>query len=231
LQEHRQSAYGGRLRGRADVIRRNGAATIEDYKTGSIYEEGTAEIKAHYRAQLLLYAVLEHAETGFWPERATLIPLEGDEATIEVDPGAAHAAADAALSALDRYNTAICAAGSLEDLGNPNPEICRFCPFSVRCPAFWTAISPSWLEHGIGATAGIAIRIAESRLDTFNIELDAAAGSLEPGRCLLYGLDVQRFGSAIDAGEQAHVAATNLAARADERQLRPTQRTRLVVEV
>jgi hypothetical protein len=229
LQEHRQTAYSGRLRGRADVIRRNGAATIEDYKTGSIYEEGTDEIRSHYRVQLLLYAVLEHAETGSWPQRATLIPLEGDPATIEVDPQAAEAAADAALNALGRYNAEIWAGGSLGELGNPSPDICRFCPFAVRCPAFWTAVSPAWLEHGIVATAGAVVRIAESRLDTFNIELDAAAGSLEPGRCLLHGLDAQRFGAAVDAGERAHVAATNLAARVEERQVRPTQRTRLVV--
>ncbi len=229
IQEQAQQGFGGRVRGRADVIRRGAATEIEDYKTGSIYEDVLGEVKQHYRVQMLLYAALEHEESGVWPARATLIPLEGERATIEVDPAEATATVEAALSALDQYNSALESLRPLEELGSPTPDACRFCPFATRCPAFWAQIDESWVEAGVLAVAGRITAVAESRLDTFNVELDLETGCVTAGPCLLYGLDAHRFGIVLEAPPGSALAATALIGNAEARQFRAGQRTRIVV--
>lgn len=60
-QEH--VGFEGKLRGRPDIVRKTADGTaIEDYKTGSLYEAESGELKEGYRLQLLLYAAL--AEEG-----------------------------------------------------------------------------------------------------------------------------------------------------------------------
>jgi PD-(D/E)XK nuclease superfamily len=229
LHEHSQAAFAGRLRGRADVIRRNGTVRIEDYKTGSIFEEGTDELKVSYRKQLLLYAVLEQAESGIWPSQASLIPLEGEPETIEVDPDEALASADIAIAALDRYNSAISHDDALPALGNPSHDACRFCPFASRCPAFWSAIDPSWGEAGILVVSGTLISLYDSRQDTFTIEIAVAAGSVSSGICLIRGLDNERFAAVREADNSAAIAATWLLGDPQARQFKAGARTRIVL--
>lgn len=103
LEEHLQSACGGILRGRADVVRRYPDHVVQDYKTGSI-RDADGRLKSAYRTQLLLYAYLEHEESGSWPVRAEVIPLRGDPEIFEVVPAETTAAAEQALAARDRYN-------------------------------------------------------------------------------------------------------------------------------
>lgn len=230
VREQRQEAYGGKLRGRADVIKRSPEPVIEDYKTGSVSEDGNGEVKSQYRTQMLLYAVLEREATGVWPKRATLVPLQGDPVVIEVDPAEATAAAEAAIAALDDYNRDVERGESPMELASPSPGACLFCPYAIQCPAFWSAAEPSWIHHGLVAVAGEMRGREESRLSTFNVKITRAAGSVGPGEYLLFQLDAERFGAILAVRDGAEVAAVGLAGDADARQLRATLRTRIAVE-
>jgi hypothetical protein len=227
LQEQRQQAFGGKLRGRADVIRRSPEPEIEDYKTGSLADGETGDIKPQYRTQMLLYAVLEHEATGVWPKRATLIPLQGAPGVIEIDAAEATAAAEAALDALASYNEQVQAGTPIVDLATPSPAACRFCPYAVGCSAFWSAADETWLEEGITAVAGGMHGREESRLSTFNMKIEKATGSVPPGDYLLYQLDAERFGAVLPLADGTEVAALWLAGDSSARQLRATARTRM----
>ena len=229
LQEQRQQAFGGRLRGRADVIRRSPETVIEDYKTGPVFDEASTDVNPHYRTQMLLYAVLEHETMGVWPKRATLVPLQGEPVVIEVDPADATAAAKAALEALEDYNRKVADGVQAIELAKPSPTACRFCSYAIECPAFWSSADENWLDEGIVAVAGPIQAREESRLSTFNVRIASAAGSLAPGDYLLYQLDAERFGAILALPEHSEVAALWLVGDPDALHLRATLRTRIAV--
>ena len=229
--EQEGQAFGGMLRGRPDVVRSDErGGVIEDYKTGSLYEAGTEEVKAAYRMQLLLYAVLERNRSGLWPRSARLIPLEGEPETLEIDPAEAEALANEVVSALKAYNEHVAEGTPPEELASAAPDHCRFCAFSVRCPAFWATVDRGWAEEGILAAAGEVEGSEASRFDTFDLELDASSGSVEHGRLRLQALDVESFGPALDALQGHSFAATGLRPGAAPGLVRSTARTRLVTE-
>lgn len=229
VQEQWQDAFEGRLRGRADVIRRGAEPEIEDYKTGSLYEDDGEEMKAQYRLQLLLYAVLEHATSGVWPRRAILVPLEGQPATIEINATEASEAAASALRALDEYNAAIDNVRPLEKIASPSADRCRFCPFSIQCPAFWSAVEPAWAEDGIIALAGHIERREESRLSTFTLTVRRESGSVSDGNYLVHQLDAERFHELRIAPIGASVALVDLIGEVDRFHLKASTRTRAQV--
>jgi hypothetical protein len=227
LQEQRQQAFGGKLRGRADVIRRSPEPEIEDYKTGSLADGETGDLKPQYRTQMLLYAVLDHETTDIWPKRATLVPLQGPPVVIDVDPAEATAAAEAALDALDSYNRGVEAGKPAIDLAAPSPAACRFCAYAIECPAFWSAADERWLDEGIVAVAGGMHGREKSRLSTFNITVERSTGSVPHGDYLLYQLDAERFGAILALPNGTEVAALWLVGDTSARQLRATARTRI----
>jgi PD-(D/E)XK nuclease superfamily len=230
IREERQSAFGGKLVGKADVIVRAPEPVIEDYKTGALYEpDDPTKVKEQYRAQMLLYAVLEHEATGTWPLRATLIPLEGPPLEIQIVPAEAEEAARRALADLARYNEAVEAGGDPSTLAAPSPKACFYCPYAIECPAFWTTADPSWGGNGVAAVAGEILGSQTSRNGTLSLELRVVRGSAPPGNYLLYGLDPQRFAALVNALPGTEAAATWLAGDEAAGQLRPTSLTRVAV--
>jgi RecB family exonuclease len=144
------SGAGGRLVGRPDLVR--GDAVI-DYKTGDIHERGdSSAAKASYVRQLQIYAFLVNERTGRWPARGVLLPMEGPPLEVELEPAACERAAAEAVSLLDQYNRKIEAGVSSTSFASPSPDACRWCPYQVLCPAFWTAAAESWSDQ-IGAAA------------------------------------------------------------------------------
>lgn len=142
-------AYGGRLRGRADVVRvGDGQVELADYKTGAIFEDsedgGSPVLKMQYRRQLLLYAAMHHDETGEWPAMVYVVPLAGEKVGVEVLPVEAEAEAARALALLEAYNADVARAAVAEDLASPSAEACRNCGFQAICEPFWGDISPAW---------------------------------------------------------------------------------------
>jgi hypothetical protein len=230
IREERQSAFGGKLVGKADVIVRAPEPVIEDYKTGALYEpDDPTQVKEQYRAQMLLYAVLEHEATGIWPVRAILIALEGPPIEIQIVPAEAEEAARSALADLARYNDAVEAGGDPSTLAAPSPAACFYCPYSIECPAFWTTADPSWGGDGVAAVAGEILGSRTSRNGTLSLELRVVRGSAPPGNYLLYGLDPQRFAVLAKALPGTEAAATWLAGDEAAGQLRPTSLTRVAV--
>src|SRR5579875_1712756 len=230
LQEQRLEAFGGKLRGRADVVQRSPEPAIEDYKTGALFDSENGEVKSQYRTQILLYAVLEHEATGVWPKRATLVPLQGDPVVIEIDPGEANAAAEAAITALTDYNRRVSEGTPPIDLASPSPPVCGICPYAIECPAFWSDADTSWLAQGVVAIAGELHDLEASRVSTFNIRLQRLAGSVGAGEYLLFQLDAERFGGLVGLPPGAEIAAVWLAGDVAARQLRATQRTRVAAD-
>lgn len=230
LQEAPRSAYDGRLRGRPDVIRRGRRHEIEDYKTGSLTDPTSGELRPAYRQQVLLYAVLEHAGTGSWPERATLIPLEGDPISLAIDPEEAEAAGERAVAGLAAYNGAVEAGTPPIRLASPSPSTCRFCPYAIRCPGFWKAADESWGGEGIVALAGVTAEAHAAERGNMTVRVDVEAGSAGRRQLWLHQIDPERFPAARQAERGAVVAATRLLAAPDSSQLRPSDATRLVVE-
>jgi PD-(D/E)XK nuclease superfamily len=228
LHEASQEAYGGKLRGRADVIRRGAEPEIQDYKTGAVLDSQDGDIKRSYRVQMLLYAVLEHEDNGVWPLRATLIPLEGQPVSIDIDPHEARHAAESCMRALDQYNAAVLDGRPVADLGAASPQSCRFCPYAVRCPAFWDAIDRTWAEDGIRAIAGRLLACEMAELGTLAFKVEAQRGAAS-GEVWLYGLDPERFSAGATASPGEWLAATSLIGAPASARFRPSEQTRLVV--
>lgn len=135
---------GGRLVGRPDLLSDD---AVIDYKTGDVFEPGaTKVIRPSYIRQLQFYGFLVKESTGRWPARGVLRPM--GQPAIEVDLRASDCEriAEEALGMLDAYNDALSATG-VTGLATPSPEACRWCPFKLPCPAFWTAADNSWSEH------------------------------------------------------------------------------------
>lgn len=130
-------AFNGKLRGRADAIYQSEQGTeIIDYKTGNIYDEdknGDSHLKTDYRRQLLLYAAMYHAETGQWPIRGHIIPLVGQQVTIEIDPVTANNEVSTALSLLNQFNKSVSEDDSLLSLAQPSEQSCRYCTYKAIC--------------------------------------------------------------------------------------------------
>lgn len=128
-----------KLRGRADAVYQSEQGVeIIDYKTGNIYDEdenGNSHLKTDYRRQLLLYAGMYHAETGQWPVRGHIIPLVGQQITIEIDPVAANNEASTAFSLLNQFNKRVSEGDSLLSLAQPSEQSCRYCAYKTICPA------------------------------------------------------------------------------------------------
>jgi RecB family exonuclease len=227
--EHAQQAAGGLIRGRADVIRRAPTHEIEDYKSGSVFEEDSSELKAAYRTQMLLYAVLEHEDTGSWPTRASVIPLAGAPVSIDIAPAEAKIAAAQALAALAEYNSAVGTAEHADQLASPTPDHCRFCEFAVLCPGFWASVSSEWRDGQVAAVAGWVVDSETAQRGLVALRLDVQRGSVPSGDWTLAQVDPVRFPQAGGVEGGTAIAVTAVVANDNARALRPTDRTRLVL--
>jgi hypothetical protein len=188
------SAYGGRLRGRADAVySRGGRTVIEDYKTGAIHDEvpgaGLA-LKPRLRKQLLLYAAMHHDETGQWPASGCIVPLVGPKETFRIDPTEAEHEARAALALMDAYNERASTPGLRQEwLATPAPDACRFCSHKLSCEAFWLQVSPEWDWPGGKAIRGTVLRLETEGRGSWRGEVEAMGGTLENG---VYGITGSR---------------------------------------
>jgi hypothetical protein len=211
------------------VIRRAPVHEIEDYKSGAVYEEDSSELKAAYRVQMLLYAALERAESGSWPDRATVIPLQGDPVTITISPADAEGAEQQALNSLDEYNSLIRDEKNPAKLGRPSPDHCRFCEYSVFCPAFWSQLDTAWRTGNVVAAEGALAGREFAQRGSVALHIDVRRGDIDPGRWTFVHIDPGRFPQATRAEQGATVAFTAAIANDDARVLRPTDRTRFAV--
>lgn len=169
--ERQFSGAGGRIIGRPDLVR---SGEVVDFKTADVFaEEDTEEVKPAYTRQLRLYAFLVNETLGWWPQRGVLLPMSGTPLSIELEPEECEAEAGHAIHLMDEYNQLVAQGTSIIDLASPSPTTCRWCPFQLLCPAFWSAIGPEWregipspavagtaIEHPIPVHGGKAFRVA-----------------------------------------------------------------------
>lgn len=228
--EQERQGFDRKLRGRPDVVRYGAhGKVIEDYKTGSLLESDTGEVKAAYKLQVLLYAALEHESTGEFPQTAQLIPLEGEPVSIMINEEVALSEAQGVVALLDEYNGQL-KSKRPQELAAPSPDHCQFCPYTARCPGFWFAIDRSWADKGIVAVAGEISASQASRFNTFDLDCDAEAGSMPDGPIRLHGLDLDRFAPALSAEPETPFGAIGLREGTADDIALCTVRTRLVIE-
>jgi CRISPR/Cas system-associated exonuclease Cas4 (RecB family) len=165
------SACEGRLYGVADlVVRSPRSHKIVDYKTGTVVDRLSGEVREAYKRQLQMYAYLEAETFGTWPETAHLLPLEGQPVEIEVDPEACAALAEEAIDLLEEFN----ADTPGPQPGSPGPAACESCHFVAMCPAFWDAYATGWGDDLVAA-AGTVLRVRSSPLGGITLDLETSA--------------------------------------------------------
>jgi RecB family exonuclease len=160
----------GVIRGRPDLIVRGTTGTIcVDYKTGSVTDPRTAALHDDYAAQLQLYAYLEHETSDLWPSVTAAIPFDGPPIRLPSDPQGATTVAIDARQHLAAYNQR--APGPQP--ARPSEDSCRFCPYAVRCSAFWASCAQWPLLH---AVSGVVTSVERIERGGVTITMDCIQG-------------------------------------------------------
>jgi len=149
------SGADGRIVGRPDIVRPH---EIVDFKSGEIFADGDQEqIKGSYVRQLRIYGFLVRETLGWWPRRGVLLPMIGSPVEVDLEAGACEKEVADALRLLGEYNAAIGCGHGPADLASPSAATCRWCPFQLYCPAFWSHVRPEWCDDLLaGALGGVA---------------------------------------------------------------------------
>jgi hypothetical protein len=207
--------FEGRVRGRPDRVTVGPKeASVEDFKTGSIYEtaEGDTQVlKPSFRRQMLTYSALVHEELDRWPDRASLVALSGEVETFPIDPGEATAAVADSIDLLNAYNSRVDTASTPEDVATPSDLGCRFCPHADSCEPFWTAATERWT--GSLAVEGTIVRKETAQNGRIALQVDVQRGTILPGSVLIARLDPVRFPDAEMARPGLRLRATKLRAK------------------
>lgn len=229
--EREFSGFGGRIIGRPDVVR---PGEVIDFKTGEVFEDqDTEKIQPAYVRQLRLYAFLVNETLGWWPQRGVLLSMTGARVAIELEPEECKAEAEHAIHLMDEYNQFLAQGASIIDLASPSPTTCRWCPFQLLCPAFWSAIGPNWREgFPSPAVAGTATECPAPVHGgkALKLSLSAEQGTEPSGESIcLHPLEpsIHTDLAQIQAGNRVRI--TGLGRRADD-SVAPTIRTQIATE-
>ena len=139
LPEEPLQGFGGRLQGTADLIVRGSRRMIIDYKSGGILDDLELPRESYVR-QLHLYALMEHATTGEWPDELVLMPLTGEPVRIPASPDTSMELGREAVRLLTEYEARVPGAQP----ATVAVEVCSKCPHAVECPPFWAVHDASW---------------------------------------------------------------------------------------
>lgn len=144
----------GRLWGKPDAyfVSADGIDLV-DYKSGSLSREEL--LREDYVEQLHLYAYLVQENHGQYPRSLSLIGRDGSLVSVSSTPAQSALVADRLRAMLDKYNVAVAANVSAEELATPTSEGCLFCSRKVTCRRFWVALpvleTPAWSHVVLGA--------------------------------------------------------------------------------
>ncbi|MCY7351537.1 MAG: PD-(D/E)XK nuclease family protein [Cytophagaceae bacterium] len=129
------SGFGGKLAGRADLIRyRDGYWELVDYKTGLLTDSNGA-LKPEYLAQMKLYAFMMRETLGIHPDKIWLEPLVGEPVELSFSPEECRAFADEVVAVLTKTNLHWREA-DWPILARPDKERCHSCESRPACPAY-----------------------------------------------------------------------------------------------
>ncbi len=231
LREKKFSGAEGKIVGRPDIVR---PEEVVDFKTGKVFEdEDQEQVKGSYLRQLRLYAFLVRETLGWWPRRGVLLPMTGSPVGVDLEPGECEREAEDAVELLEEYNSAIAGATDSVGLATPSPRSCRWCPYQLYCPAFWSSVAPEWadgLSAGAieGSSEGSAVPIHNGL--ALSLWLQVGRGTVPAGKQVsLFPLDpsVHQDLPRLKAGDQVRV--TGLWRRPDDSVV-ATKRTMIAIE-
>jgi hypothetical protein len=165
--------------GRADLVAHGGFGTwIIDYKSGVEREAGTGKALIHeHENQLRLYSFLWAAGHGSWPTASYVLPFDGPEIEVAVDPRACEEVALEARRLVGAYNDAL----PTPPPAAPSPDTCRYCAHGGECEPFRNACDPTWTPD-LMALIGTVVATERSARGGRSFLIDADGGSIPPGR-------------------------------------------------
>lgn len=213
------TAMNGKLVGKPDIITGN---EIRDYKSGKISvetDDGTI-VKEEYIRQLYLYGHLVHVTIGKCPEIAKLLPMQGENIEIHLDPSVCAAEAAKAISLLDSYNSRLANANDVLDIAAPSPKACRWCQFKLVCPAFWEIAEDDWLEEiANGAIRGMLYKSLEFIHDdkAIAVPLNSYNGTISTSPITVVPIDRNIHANISDCKIGDGIRIINLGIRQDRR--------------
>jgi hypothetical protein len=180
LVETRLTSPDGLLVGRPDYIDA-AAGEVVDYKTGAGPDDGSAGLLNSEVRQLRLYVHLARAR-GLNVARGVVVRAAGGRVAIDVPEAEAEAEGQRARELLAAFNAD--AGKSFEELAEPSPNSCRYCPCIPLCEPFWEAVSPAWAEECGIHVEGTVSKVRRSVLQStalLTLELDVRRGTAVAG--------------------------------------------------
>lgn len=217
----------GLLHGRPDLLDPE-AEEVVDYKTGVSPTEPQT-VTAGERRQLLVYAYLA-GEHGIRVTKGTIIRSNGRRGLVKIDTEEAQHEAAYARSVLHRYNSYVEQGRGFEEIAQPEPQACRFCPFIPLCEAFWRHATHHWREDVGVHVQGPVISATESStpgIDVVSLEVSSTGGTVEAGkRVVLEHVPRSWFdedGTVVAAGDTVRAVHLRMGEEGPSVVLRPTR--------
>lgn len=134
------------LRGRPDRVEEvGGKRCVVDLKTGLQQSTPTA----YQRRQLLVYAHLVRSATGELPSAVAIEDASGRRWEEAVDVEEVESLLTDFRDRRREFDSAV-RSSDIQSLASTDAGTCRWCPYRISCPAYWTDLSISW-EHGAAA--------------------------------------------------------------------------------
>lgn len=203
--EKKLSTQDGRIVGTPDLYAIDGdRLLLVDYKSGIDREESTGKpLIADYERQLQLYGYVLHDNFGMWPERAVVLPLDGEAIDVAVNPSACKSAADQAHTAL-----ATCNVPDYQAPPSPSPAACRFCQHLLACDAFLKQCTEEWAQDfrcAIGEVSNTEV----ATNGTVSLALSATAGSVR-GQIAIISIEPQAHPEARELDTGTVVSASGI---------------------
>ena len=130
----------GKLGGKIDLILHSQSGDeITDYKTGKILENDAEDspVKQEYQTQLFLYAAIYFEARGVWPQKLTLVGLDGTVHEVPFKREVCKKISDEAKALLDEINHKLREGYDIEELANPLAETCHYCGYRPSCKSYW----------------------------------------------------------------------------------------------
>jgi hypothetical protein len=150
------------------VERSGGALEIIDLKTS--WRLGDALEPAH-RDQLLIYAWLWHDVNGEWPEKVSVLRLDGVKVSVDVVPSEAANVVRAAVHLFKAYNDLISDHASQDLLASPSEAACAWCPYRGACRSYLDQEEGRWESYGRVSFGGTVSRV-EATAARLAVEVD-----------------------------------------------------------
>lgn len=129
----------GKVAGRIDLVKESDSGVeIVDYKIGPLSDDALpGNAKEEYLLQVKMYAALYYAMHGEWPVTLTLVGINQESITIEVEPEECAKLLQEAEKSVDDINELIETGLKPEDFAQPSTEVCKYCLFRPACSKYW----------------------------------------------------------------------------------------------